>query len=147
MLGSPLRMYLFFAQWQGWRRQMIPTAMSALALLPLGPFMSHRSKVKSQIKFLTVDTLLSVEAGRKHLRQRPGKNKDLRRYEDCELQKLEDKFVGFGPMESNSRRGHGTSWTVALVDCYYYYYYYYYQPPINTTPRPYLSVSYIPTPL
>jgi len=44
--------------------------------------MPHRSKVMSQIKFLTVETLLRVEAGRKHLRRRPGKKKDLRRYED-----------------------------------------------------------------
>ena len=75
------------------------TVTSAVTQLPVGPFMSHRSKMMSQIKrdnlalqvggwvwglkfytvkFLSVETLLTV--GR-----RPGKNKDLRRYEDDEL--------------------------------------------------------------
>ena len=37
------------------------------------------------VKFLTVETLLTVEAGREHLRRRHSKNKDLRRFEDDEL--------------------------------------------------------------
>ena len=37
------------------------------------------------VKFVTIETLLTVEAGRKHLRRHPSKNKDLRKYEDDEL--------------------------------------------------------------
>jgi hypothetical protein len=37
------------------------------------------------IKFLTVETLLTVEVGRKHLRRRPSTNKDLRIFDDDEL--------------------------------------------------------------
>jgi hypothetical protein len=51
------------------------------------------------VKFLTVETLLTVEGGRKHLRRRPSKYKELRKFEDDdELYKLEAKFGRSGPM-------------------------------------------------
>jgi hypothetical protein len=89
--------------------------------------MQYSSKVKTQtnwssklivwawgfkfytVKFVTVETLLTIEARRKHLRRRPSKNKDLRRIEDKDLYKLEAKFAGSGPMESNGRIGQDTS--------------------------------------
>jgi hypothetical protein len=56
------------------------------------------------LKFLTVETLLTIEVGLKHLRRRPSKNKVLRKFEVDELYKLEAKFAGSGPIESNVRR-------------------------------------------
>jgi len=100
MLGSSLRIYLFFGTVVGLASSNDPESHAGRSVATGKAF--HAAQVKGDvsdegvnlalqvggwawglkfyiIKFLTVETLLRVEAGRKHLRRRPGKNKDLRR--------------------------------------------------------------------
>ena len=103
MLGSSLRIYLFFGTVVGLALSNDPethvgrsvaTGMAFHVAQVKVDFSDKRDNLALQVgvwawglklytvKFLTVETLLTFEAGRKYLRQRPGKNKGLRRYED-----------------------------------------------------------------
>jgi hypothetical protein len=106
MLGSSLRTYLYFGTVMGLASSTDPESHAGRSVATGRAF--HAAQVKGDdsdkrdtlvlhvggwalglkfytVKFLTVETLLTVEAGRKHLRRRPSKNKDLRRFEGDEL--------------------------------------------------------------
>jgi len=97
MLGSSLRIYLFFGTVVGLASSNDPeshvgrsvaTGMAFHVTQVKVDFSDKRDNLALQVgvwawgleiytvKFLTVETLLTVEAGRKHLRQRPDKNKN-----------------------------------------------------------------------
>jgi hypothetical protein len=98
MLGSSLLVYLFFCTVVGLESSNDPESHAGRSVTTGRPF--HAAQVKGDVsdkkdnlalqvggwacglklysvKFLTVETLLTAEAGRKHLRRRPGENKDL----------------------------------------------------------------------
>jgi len=99
MLGSSLRIYLFFGTVVGLASsnetdshacRNAATGRAFHAAHFQGDVTDKRNNLVLQVggwawglntytvKFLCVETLLTVEAGRKHLRRRPGKNKDLK---------------------------------------------------------------------
>ena len=103
MLGSSLRIYLFFRTVVGLELsddpeshvgRSVATGMAFRVAQVKDDFSDKRDNLVLQVgvwawglklytvKFLTVETLLTIEAGQKHLRRRPGKNKELRIYED-----------------------------------------------------------------
>jgi len=106
MLGSSLRIYLYFCTVVGLASSndtenhagsSVATGRAFHVAQVKGDDSDKRDNLVLQVggwawglklytvKFITVETLLTVKAGRKHLRRRPNKNKDLRRFEDEEL--------------------------------------------------------------
>ena len=106
MLGSSLRKYLYFGKVVGLASSNDPESHAGVSVATGRAF--HAAQVNGDdsdkrdnlalqvggwawglklytVKFVTVETLLTVEAGRKHPRRRPSKNKDLSRFEGDEL--------------------------------------------------------------
>ena len=110
ILGSSLRMHVYFGTAVGLASSNYPESRAGHSVVTGRAF--HVVQVKGEVshkrdnlalqvggwawslklytlKFLTAETLLTVEAGRKHLKRRPDKNKELRIYNNNNIYLLQ----------------------------------------------------------